>query len=112
LSADQVGVYKPAPRVYALVPEAPGLAKEAVVFVSSNAFDVMDPKAYAFKWQGRIARLLRHTPWASRRTSCNRTWMSCRRPSRPTELTTRAIDVVSVGLTKGRGERGESDGPT
>jgi 2-haloacid dehalogenase len=52
LSADQVGVYKPNPRVYALVPKALGLAKEAVVFVSSNAFDVIGAKAYAFKWRG------------------------------------------------------------
>ena len=41
LSADQVRVYKPDPRVYALVPEALGLAKEAVAFVSTNAFDVI-----------------------------------------------------------------------
>jgi len=55
LSADQVGVYKPDPRVYALVPEALGLAKEAVVFVSSNAFDVMGAKAYGFQvaWVNR-----------------------------------------------------------
>ena len=55
LSADQVRVYKPDPRVYALVPEALGLAKEAVVFVSSNAFDVMGAKAYGF-----------HVAWVNR----------------------------------------------
>jgi 2-haloacid dehalogenase len=55
LSADHVGVYKPDPRVYGLVPEAIGLAKEAVVFVSSNAFDVMGAKAYGFQvaWVNR-----------------------------------------------------------
>jgi 2-haloacid dehalogenase len=55
LSADQVRVYKPDPRVYALVPEALGLAKEAVIFVSSNAFDVMGAKAYGFQvaWVNR-----------------------------------------------------------
>ena len=55
LSADQVGVYKPDPRVYALVPEALGLTKEALVFVSSNAFDVMGAKAYGFQvaWVNR-----------------------------------------------------------
>jgi len=56
LSADQVGVYKPDPRVYALVPEALGLTKEALVFVSSNAFDVMGAKAYGFQvaWVNRM----------------------------------------------------------
>jgi 2-haloacid dehalogenase len=55
LSADQVGVYKPDPRVYALVPEALGLAREAIVFVSSNTFDVMGAKAYGFQvaWVNR-----------------------------------------------------------
>jgi 2-haloacid dehalogenase len=55
LSVDQIGIYKPDPRVYALVPEALGLAKEAVVFVSSNAFDVMGAKAYGFQvaWMNR-----------------------------------------------------------
>ena len=55
LSADQVRVYKPDPRVYALVPEVLGLAKEAVVFVSSNVFDVMGAKAYGF-----------HVAWVNR----------------------------------------------
>jgi 2-haloacid dehalogenase len=56
LSADQVRVYKPDPRVYALVPEALGLAREVVVFVSSNMFDVMGAKAYGFQvaWVNRM----------------------------------------------------------
>jgi 2-haloacid dehalogenase len=49
LSADLVKVYKPDPRVYALAPTALGLPKEAIVFVSSNAFDVMGAKAYGFQ---------------------------------------------------------------
>jgi 2-haloacid dehalogenase len=49
LSADRVKCYKPDPRVYALAPEALGLPKEAVVFVSSNSFDVMGAKAYGFQ---------------------------------------------------------------
>jgi 2-haloacid dehalogenase len=49
LSADAVKVYKPDPRVYALASEALGLAKEEIVFVSSNAFDVMGAKAYGFQ---------------------------------------------------------------
>ena len=49
LSADLVKCYKPDPRVYALAPEVLGLPKEAIVFVSSNFFDVMGAKAYGFQ---------------------------------------------------------------
>jgi 2-haloacid dehalogenase len=49
LSADLVEVYKPDPRVYELAPKALGLSKEAIVFVSSNAFDMMGAKAYGFQ---------------------------------------------------------------
>ena len=49
LSADRVKCYKPDPRVYALAPTALGLPKEAIVFVSSNSFDVMGAKAYGFQ---------------------------------------------------------------
>jgi len=55
LSADLVGVYKPDPQVYELVPMALGLPKEGIIFVSSNAFDVMGAKAYGFQvaWVNR-----------------------------------------------------------
>jgi len=49
LSADLVQCYKPDPRVYARAPEVLGLPKEAIVFVSSNSFDVMGAKAYGFQ---------------------------------------------------------------
>jgi 2-haloacid dehalogenase len=57
LSADLVRVYKPDPRVYELAPTALGLPKEVIVFVSSNAFDVMGAKAYGFRvaWINRTA---------------------------------------------------------
>jgi 2-haloacid dehalogenase len=56
LSADAVSVYKPDPRVYALAPKALGLERERIVFVSSNAFDVMGAKAYGFvvAWVNRM----------------------------------------------------------
>jgi FMN phosphatase YigB (HAD superfamily) len=55
LSADLVKVYKPDPRVYELAPIAFGLPREAIVFVSSNSFDVMGAKAYGFQvaWMNR-----------------------------------------------------------
>jgi 2-haloacid dehalogenase len=49
LSVDRVKVYKPDPRVYALAPLTLDLPKEAIAFVSSNAFDVMGAKAYGFQ---------------------------------------------------------------
>jgi 2-haloacid dehalogenase len=49
LSADLINVYKPDPRVDALVPNALDLPKEAIVFVSSNSFDVMGAKAYGLQ---------------------------------------------------------------
>ena len=49
LSADLVRQYKPDPRVYALAPQALALPKESIVFVSSNAFDVLGAKAYGFQ---------------------------------------------------------------
>jgi 2-haloacid dehalogenase len=49
LSADLVKVYKPDPRVYALAQQTLGLPKEAMVFVSSNSFDVMGAKAFGFQ---------------------------------------------------------------
>jgi 2-haloacid dehalogenase len=55
LSADCVKVYKPDPRVYDLASQLLDLPKEAIVFVSSNAFDVMGAKAFGFQvaWVNR-----------------------------------------------------------
>ena len=49
LSVDRLRVYKPDPRVYALAPDTLGCAKEAIVFVSSNSFDVVGAKAFGFQ---------------------------------------------------------------
>jgi 2-haloacid dehalogenase len=49
LSADFLQVYKPDPRVYALAHHTLGLPKEAIVFVSSNSFDVIGAKVYGFQ---------------------------------------------------------------
>src|SRR5215468_1570829 len=49
LSADRVQCYKPDPRVYALAPAVLGLPREALVFASSNSFDVMGATAYGFQ---------------------------------------------------------------
>lgn len=55
LSADAVRAYKPDPRVYRLVPQQLGVAVEDVVFISSNAWDVVGALAFGFRcaWLNR-----------------------------------------------------------
>lgn len=48
LSADAAKIYKPSPKVYDLGPQGMELPKEAILFVSSNAFDVAGAKAFGF----------------------------------------------------------------
>lgn len=49
ISVDQAKVYKPDPACYALVQPALGVAKEEVLFISSNGFDVAGAKRYGFQ---------------------------------------------------------------
>jgi 2-haloacid dehalogenase len=49
VSVDACRMYKPNPAVYALGPEALGLAKDTIAFVSSNSFDVIGAKAFGFR---------------------------------------------------------------
>ncbi len=49
LSADAVKVYKPSPKVYQLATRAMRLQKQQILFVSSNAFDVLGAKSFGFK---------------------------------------------------------------
>jgi 2-haloacid dehalogenase len=49
LGADLVKVYQPNPREYALASQILGLPKEAMVFVSSNSFEVPGAKMYGFQ---------------------------------------------------------------
>jgi 2-haloacid dehalogenase len=60
LSVDAAGVYKPDPRSYRLVEAALGVRPEAVVFVSSNGFDVAGARRFGF----RVARIARASPAA------------------------------------------------
>src|ERR1700752_2843946 len=50
--------------------------------------------------------------WGWRRAVWSRAWMSCRRSSRPPELTVSAVAVAEVRLTDGQKDTGESDGST
>ncbi|MEM1345699.1 MAG: haloacid dehalogenase type II [Pseudomonadota bacterium] len=56
LSAEQVGVFKPAFANYALVPACFGCARREVLFVSSNGWDAWAAGAYGFR-----------TAWVNRR---------------------------------------------
>lgn len=58
LSVHEVGVYKPAPRVYALAAERLGAAPGEVGFVSANGWDAAGAKAFGFRvyWINRASR--------------------------------------------------------
>ncbi|KPF73086.1 haloacid dehalogenase [Bosea sp. AAP35] len=60
ISVDEIGVYKPDPRGYAHVEARLGLARDEILFVSSNGFDIAGAKAHGFD-VARIARLAPET---------------------------------------------------
>jgi len=49
LSVDTVKTYKPAPAVYALGPRALGVPVAELLFVSSNAWDIVGAKAFGYR---------------------------------------------------------------
>ncbi len=55
LSVDAIRIYKPRPKVYALVTDAFKIAPSDVAFVSSNCWDVMGAAAFGFRcvWVNR-----------------------------------------------------------
>ncbi len=55
ISVEAVGIYKPSPCVYALLPQRLGVPPEAIGFVSSNAFDITGAKAFSLRtfWVNR-----------------------------------------------------------
>ncbi|MCP4563176.1 MAG: haloacid dehalogenase type II [Bosea sp.] len=62
ISVDEIRTYKPDPRGYRLVEERLGLAKDEILFVSSNGFDIAGAKAYGMT----VARIERVTLQALR----------------------------------------------
>jgi 2-haloacid dehalogenase len=56
ISVDEIGVYKPDPRGYAHVEKRLGLARDEILFVSSNGFDISGAKGHGFS-VARIARV-------------------------------------------------------
>jgi 2-haloacid dehalogenase len=65
LSVDPLRTFKPNPLVYALAPRLLQLPKEALVFVSANAFDVIGAKAFGFyvAWINRTNAPLDELGW-------------------------------------------------
>lgn len=59
ISVDEIKIYKPSPRVYALALEKTGLRLAEAAFVSSNAFDAAGAKAFGFRaiWVNRGGKL-------------------------------------------------------
>ena len=55
LSADEVGLFKPHPRVYALAEAALKLPRTEIGFVSANGWDVAGASAYGY-WTFRVNR--------------------------------------------------------
>lgn len=56
ISVDRIKTYKPSPRVYALGPETLSIPASELVFVSSNAWDVVGAKAFGYQvaWCNRL----------------------------------------------------------
>ncbi|MEM9781331.1 MAG: haloacid dehalogenase type II [Pseudomonadota bacterium] len=65
LSAEQVGVFKPDPAVYALVENVFGLPRRDVLFVSSNCWDACAAAGFGFRtlWVNRRSEPLDRMPW-------------------------------------------------
>jgi len=65
LSVESVGIFKPDPRVYDLVGQRFGCAKEEVLFVSSNGWDAAAASGYGFTcaWVNRGGDPVDRLPW-------------------------------------------------
>ncbi|MEH6644712.1 haloacid dehalogenase type II [Sulfitobacter sp.] len=65
LSVESVGIFKPDARVYDLVGEAFGCAKDEVLFVSSNGWDAGAATGYGFTtaWVNRSGDPVDRLPW-------------------------------------------------
>jgi 2-haloacid dehalogenase len=66
LSVEEVGVYKPHPRVYQLAVDRLGVAPGAIVFLSSNAWDAHAAAAFGLSvvWCNRYGQRREHLPGA------------------------------------------------
>jgi 2-haloacid dehalogenase len=65
LSVDSVGVFKPNAKVYQMVPDHFGCAKDQVLFVSSNGWDAAGASGFGFQtaWVNRAGDPVDRMPW-------------------------------------------------
>ncbi len=65
LSVEDVGVFKPHPRVYAMVGERFGTRPDEVLFVSSNGWDAAHGAGFGFRavWVNRAGEPVDRLPW-------------------------------------------------
>ena len=63
-SVEQVGIFKPDPRVYRMAVDGLNLRPEEIVFQSSNAWDAAGASAYGFKvaWVNRFGQSRERLP--------------------------------------------------
>ncbi len=66
ISVDEVQVFKPDPKVYALVPEKFGVRKEEVLFCSSNQWDVAGASSFGLRtiWLNQRSETREDLPFA------------------------------------------------
>ena len=64
LSVEDVGVFKPDPRVYQLSVDRLGVAKENICFLSSNGWDAAGAGSFGFRvvWINRYGQPVEHLP--------------------------------------------------
>ncbi|MBO6783460.1 MAG: haloacid dehalogenase type II, partial [Alphaproteobacteria bacterium] len=63
-SVEDVGVFKPDPRVYQLSVDRLGVARENICFMSSNGWDAAGAGSFGFRvvWVNRYAQPVEHLP--------------------------------------------------
>lgn len=63
-SVEDVGIFKPDPRVYQMSVDRLGIAKEHICFMSSNGWDAAGAAAFGFKvvWVNRYGQPVEHLP--------------------------------------------------
>lgn len=65
LSVEEVGIFKPDARVYALVEQHFDVSRDEVLFVSSNGWDAAGAAGFGFKtvWVNRMGEPVDQLPW-------------------------------------------------
>ena len=68
VSVDEVGIFKPDKRVYELVDSKMGYKTNEVLFVSSNAWDIVGATKYGFStvWVNRGKKPVERLPWKAK----------------------------------------------